>query len=69
MGDSDYLFAKPSFLGGIASILDLGGTLQLYNESLTPTEADSRAIMSDFLAVGGDIQSATDEVSKEYGTK
>jgi hypothetical protein len=65
---SDYLFAHPSFLYGIARSLDLGGTFDAYNESLTPNEADGRAIASDWLAVGKDLQGALEatEVKAEH---
>lgn len=37
--------------------LDIGGTMsQMYNFSLTPAEADARAVCCDWLAVGGDIK-------------
>lgn len=55
---SNYLFANPSFLSGAARTLDLWGTIDGYNESLTPRQADSLAIYSDWLAVGKDILSA-----------
>jgi hypothetical protein len=52
---SDYFFARPSFIGGMARVLDLGSTLNVYNESQTPQEADERAISSDWKAVGSEI--------------
>jgi hypothetical protein len=52
---TDYLFAKPSFLGGMASVLDLGSTLTEYNVSPTPEQADAIAIYNDWKAVGNDI--------------
>ncbi len=59
MGDSsDYLFARPSFLEGMARALDIGNTLQEYNSSPSPEEADVRAIGSDWESVGGAIQEA-----------
>jgi hypothetical protein len=53
-----FLFAAPSFLGGMASVLDMGGTLVTYNISETPEEADSRALASDWAAVGDDLKEA-----------
>ena len=64
---SDYLFATPSFLGGMASILDLGSTMTLYNESLTPEEADSKAVFSDWTVVGHDIESSMVTFAREHG--
>lgn len=57
---STHLFADPSFLEGMARVLDIGGTLQAYNESPTPAVADTIAIASDWLMVGKDLQSAID---------
>jgi len=39
-------------------MLDLGGTMVVYNDSPTPEEADNRALDSDWRAVGHDIESA-----------
>lgn len=53
-----YLFARPSFLTGIARILDPQGKLNTYNTSESAQLADARAIRSDWLAVGDDLRSA-----------
>lgn len=55
---SSHLFARPSFLGGMASVLDIGGTLVEYNAALTPEQADAMALASDWAAVGGDLRTA-----------
>jgi hypothetical protein len=57
---SDFLFATPTFLRGVASIVDIGGTAEdaSYNVSRTPNEADVRAIASDWIQVGRDIDRA-----------
>ena len=65
MGNSDFLFARPSILEGVARILDLGATMQEYNQSGSPAEADARAIYSDFKAVGNDISTAVDIVVEQ----
>lgn len=49
------LFARPSFIEGMARALDMGGTLNEYNTSLTGEEADAIAIWSDWAAVGQDM--------------
>ena len=49
------LFARPSVLGGIASILDFGDTLTEYNTANSPEQADVLALWSDWLAVGDDM--------------
>ena len=53
---NDYLFARPSFMGGASRVLDLFGTLQEYNRSVTPEIADQRAMFSDFRAIGADLE-------------
>ncbi len=64
-GTTDYLYAGASFLEGVARVLDLGGTLNVYNESETPGDADARALASDWQAVGDDIQSAIGKYKQE----
>lgn len=58
MGRTDFLFAQPSFLIGLARSVDIGGTLSAhsYSESLSPTEADARALESDWAVVGQDMR-------------
>lgn len=56
--NSSFLFARPSFIEGMARVMDLGGTMQIYNESKTEEEADSKALKKDWQAVGNDILSA-----------
>lgn len=60
---SDYLFARPSFIEGIARITDFGGALNAYNQSATPLEADERAMLEDWKAVGHDMRVALDQLS------
>ena len=50
----------PSFLNGVASVLDLGGTLFRLNTFDSPQEADSYAIYNDFCATGNDLRNATE---------
>ena len=56
-----FLFAQPSFLEGVARILDFGNTLNVYNESSSTAEADARALSADFCAVGDDIRLAMEQ--------
>ena len=63
--ETSYLYATPSFLGGFAKTLDLGGTLVVFNKSETPIEADAKAINNDWKAVGKDLTHSI----KEYGQK
>lgn len=46
-----FLFARPSFLEGLSRVLDLGATLQEYNSSLNPEQADVIAQQMDWQAV------------------
>lgn len=52
---SDFLFAMPSFIRGVASALDIGGTFVEYNQSEGPCEADAKALQSDWNAIGKDL--------------
>jgi hypothetical protein len=59
---TDFLFANPSILSGIARILDLFGVFDFYNASRDGNEADFRAIYSDWSVVGNDISTAVHSV-------
>lgn len=58
---SSYLFQRPSFLDGMARVLDIGGVYNDYNYSLTPEEADTQAMAVDWLCVGDDIVAAINQ--------
>ena len=58
---SDFLFARPSLIGGIARLLDFGGTLKMYNESPSEELADSNAISQDWKVVGNSLRAALKE--------
>lgn len=60
---SDFLFAVPSFLRGVASALDIGGTFVEYNQSSSPQEADAKALQSDWVMVGNDLRDAIKTVN------
>lgn len=53
-----FLFGSFGFFEGMARVLDLGGTMVSYNESMTDEEADLRALSSDWQAVGDDLRNA-----------
>jgi len=55
---SDFLFARPSFVEGMARVLDFGNTLNEYNSSRSTSEADSRALRADWECVGNAIREA-----------
>ncbi len=68
---TDYLYANPSFTGGMASALDLSGVLMTeYNRSSTPNMADFRALQSDWAIAGLDISEAINQFeAKHVGAK
>lgn len=66
---SELLFARPSFLEGMARLFDFGNTLSEYNNSLTPEQADRLAIASDWRAIGLDMRHAMDEFASQHGDK
>ena len=60
------LFARPSALGGIARILDFGGTLNEYNTANSGEQADLLAAWADWLAVGEDLRAAFGTYEGQY---
>ena len=61
MGDlpsSDFLFSQPTALTGATRLVDLGAQFDGYNISVTPQEADRRALAVDWLLVGGALYEA-----------
>ena len=67
MGDFTFgLFARPSFLEGVGRLIDFGGTLNEYNTSATPDEADYQALASDWWAIGNELRTAMKEFEAEY---
>lgn len=52
---STFLFARPSFIEGFGRIMDVGGSLNQYN---TDNDADTTAILMDWLAVKEDFREA-----------
>jgi len=55
---TDFLFVMPSFFHGFARTLDMWGSLNSYNQSATPAEADARAMYNDWAMVGEDLRLA-----------
>ncbi len=56
--NSDFLYSRPSFLEGLARLMDFGNTLNQYNVSSDPKKADSIAIWKDWSMVGQDFRYA-----------
>ena len=63
-----FLFGSFNFWEGMARVLDVGGTMVVYNESPTIEEADSRALSSDWQAVGDDLRNTMNIYAKEQTT-
>ena len=63
------LFVQPSFFEGMARIVDFGSFLNEYNTSKNSDEADWRALLSDWEAVGKDIFNSTKIFEKEHAFK
>lgn len=53
---STSLFAHSSLIGGAAHVLDFANTLNQYNRSSTPWQADRMAIASDWGCIGNDLK-------------
>ena len=58
-----FLFPNSNAIYGIARLIDLGARLDLYNESISPAEADCIAIYSDWIMVRKDLEAALSETS------
>lgn len=58
------LYSTPSFLEGLGRLFDFGNTLSEYNYSNSGTEADCKAIYSDWQQVGNDILVARQQFFK-----
>jgi len=54
-GSSMILFATPSFLEGMARVVDIGGTLNEYNSAMDGAQADRLAFLADVVAISDDI--------------
>jgi len=59
------LFSRPSFLSGAARLVDLGGVFDKYNRTQTEEQADGRALASDWLSIGQDLQIALQKMRHE----
>jgi len=58
------LYARPSFIEGAGRVADLGATLNEYNYTLTPEQADMLALMSDWLDIGADLLLSIEKYEK-----
>lgn len=69
VGCSDFLFARPSFVRGMARSFDLFGAFTTYNLSLTGAEADRRAITCDWDMTLADFRVAYEQAVQEAGVQ
>lgn len=60
------LFPRPSILDGLARLFDSSGSLNKYNTSRTPAEADVKAMTADWNAVGEDIWDSLAIAEEDY---
>lgn len=60
MSFDQYFFTKPGFWRGFARAIDITGTLsrEAVVMSPAPREADARALRSDWVVVGDELESA-----------
>ena len=63
---SDFLYARPSFMEGLARIMDFGNTLNEYNTSPADEEADFTAICVDWYRIGQDLHDAIGQFEVEH---
>jgi hypothetical protein len=58
MSNSDFLFARSDFWSGVASVIDIGGTMVEFNRTEGEDDADRRAIQADWNALKDDFMVA-----------
>jgi hypothetical protein len=58
---SDFLVSSPSLVSGAGRLLDWCGQFDEYNASRNGTEADTKAMASDWGMVGDDLRAALAE--------
>ena len=60
------LFKKePSFTDGFASLIDMTPNVDRYHQDITPEEADTNALQSDWKSIGNDLY----KTIKKYESK
>jgi len=62
---SDFLFAQPRALFGVARLLAIFSAFSAYNVSASPQEADARAMWSDWYVTGCDLKAASNVVQAD----
>ena len=67
MRGPDAWLARPSFLAGAGSIIDLMGSSRWYDPRRLTVEGSRRALAGDLVVVGGDLDRAARAVAVEHG--
>ena len=62
---SDFVFSTPSYLTGAGTVFNIAGNYYRYNRSVTPAQADARAIRQDFAMIGQDVCDTVKALEKE----
>ena len=55
---TDFLVEQPSLHSGVGRLFDFYGLYDAYNRSPNEAQADSMALLSDWMIVGDDLRSA-----------
>ena len=63
---TDFLVARPSFLSGVARLLDLWGGFDGYNVSRDGRSADEMALNADWRVIGQDLEIAIEKFRKSH---
>ena len=64
-----YLYANPSFLSGVARLLDFGNTYDDYNRAPTGRQADSLGMLWDWAKVADDMWKGINVYELKYGSE
>ncbi len=59
------LFALPSFMEGVGSVIDLAGSFHNYNSSESLYDADFKAMKSDWQTIENDFRNAFESLRQE----
>ena len=63
---TDFLFARPSLIDGVMSLVDLFGIAPEFNGSQTAEDADRRAKQADINALKNDFEIAYNNIRCAY---
>jgi hypothetical protein len=65
---SDFLFARPRALFGVARFFDFAASFDSYNSSESNDEADAKAMYSDWAVVGDAIETSMEKTNIELNS-